>query len=96
MEKFENQTYKSKYYNIDEYYKNVASKEGWKKEDFVWALKILELLPREKLIQICKDPRIELRFTGENWEETTPEEEIVGALISDYPPDILINVLKEE
>jgi len=59
------------------------------KEDFVWALKILELLPREKLIQICKDPRIELRFTGENWGKTTLEEEIVSALISDYSLDIL-------
>jgi hypothetical protein len=95
IEHEKSQEFESKYFNIDEYYKNVASKEGWKKEDFVWALKVLESLPKEKLIEICKDPRIDLKFTGKDWETTTDEEEIIGALIADYPPNILLPVLKE-
>jgi hypothetical protein len=95
IEHKKSQEFESKYFNIDEYYKNVASKEGWKKEDFVWALKVLESLPKENLIEICKDPRIDLKFTGKDWETTTDEEEIIGALIADYPPNILIPVLRE-
>jgi hypothetical protein len=66
-----------------------------KKEDFVWALKVLESLPKEKLIEICKNPRIDLKFTRKDWETTTEEEEIIGALIADYPPNILLPVLRE-
>lgn len=92
--------YKSKYYNIDAYYESTAKKEGWQKEDFIWALKVLESLPKEKLIEICEDPQIQLRFIDidknkpEDWDKID-EEQIVSALISDYGPDTLLPILKK-
>jgi hypothetical protein len=86
--------FKSKYYDIDAYYENVASKEGWRKEDFIFVLSVLESLPKEKLIEICKSPEIQLRFSGDNWEKIVDEEDIVSALISDYSPEDLIWVAK--
>jgi hypothetical protein len=90
-----NKEFKSKYYDIDAYYENVASQEGWRKEDFIFVLSVLESLPKEKLIEICKSPEIQLRFSGDNWEKIVDEEEIIGALISDYPPEDLILVAKK-
>lgn len=58
--------YKSKYYNIDASCESSAKEMGWEKEDFVWALKILESLPKEKLIEICQDPKVQLRFTDDS------------------------------
>jgi hypothetical protein len=68
-----NNQYKSKYYNIDAYYEGTAKHEGWKKEDFIWALKILESLPREKLIKLCEHPEIDIRFTHSTWDEVDEE-----------------------
>jgi hypothetical protein len=89
-----NNQYKSKYYNIDAYYESTAKKDGWKKEDFIWALKILESLPKEKLIELCQHPEIDIRFTYSTWDEVD-EEQLVAVLISDVPPNTLLNVIKK-
>jgi hypothetical protein len=93
IEHKKSQEFESKYFNIDEYYKNVASKEGWKKEDFVWALKVLESLPKEKLIEICKDPRIDIKFTVKD--EYLDERTLVETLILDSDTEDLLFVLKK-
>jgi hypothetical protein len=46
--------FKSKYFNIDEYFKNVMEPLYWTKEEFVYALKILESLPLEKLKELTE------------------------------------------
>jgi len=86
--------YESKYYDIDAYYENATKEDGWKKEDFIWSLKILESLPREKLIKLCEHPEIDIRFTYSTWDEVD-EEQLIAVLISDVPPDTLLNVIKK-
>lgn len=43
--------FKSKYFSIDEFYKNVMKKLSvpWTRDEFIYALKILESLPIKKL-----------------------------------------------
>jgi len=88
-----NNQYESKYYDIDAYYESTAKHDGWKKEDFIWALKILESLPKEKLIELCQHPEIDIKPSGGwgGWDE----EQLVAVLISDVPPDTLLNVIKK-
>lgn len=82
-------TYKSKYYALE--------KHGpkWKKEEFAWVVEKLETASMEKLLEICRDSDIELTFTGDDWEKTIDDEQIISALITDYPPVILIPVIKK-
>lgn len=50
-------------------------------------------MPRDQLIALCHHPDIELSF-GDSWEETTPQEEIISALISDFLPQDLMKVIE--
>ncbi len=87
--------YESQHYNLEAYYKNNASKKGWAREDFIWAARTLESMSRDELLALCRRREIALDFLSEGWEKTVPEEEIVGALIADYPPEVLLPAIKE-
>jgi hypothetical protein len=63
------------------------------KKDFVWALKVLESLPKEKLLEICKDSRIDIKFTVKY--ECLDERALVETLIFDSDPQDLLSVLKK-
>lgn len=89
-------TYKGKY--ID----TTAGPEGWGRQwknidrrTFEGVVKSLEKLTRKKLIEFCKLPQIHLVFSDQNWEETTPEEQIISALLIDYSPEVLIPAIKK-
>jgi hypothetical protein len=49
------QDFESKYFDVDEYFKNVMEPLGWTKEEFIYALRILEELPLEKLKEIFEE-----------------------------------------
>lgn len=66
----------------------------WTKKDLVWVVQNLESLSREKLIEFCKHPDINLSFAGDNWEESTPDDQIIAVLLIDYSPKELIRALK--
>jgi hypothetical protein len=91
--KKENKEYKSKYYDISAYFESSAQKYGWQKEDFIWALKILESLSKKDLIKICNHPAVQIKFINSSWDKVD-EEEIIGAIISDIKPDLLLSILK--
>lgn len=71
----------------DNYYENAAKQDGWVEQEFAEAIGRLESMNREQLVSICKLPEIELSFISEGWEQSTPLDEIIGALIADYPPE---------
>lgn len=83
--------YESKYLNLDN---PKGWGEEWTKKTLEWVVQNLESLPRKKLIEFCKHPDINLRFAGDDWEESTPEEQIILALLNDYTPKELIQALK--
>ncbi len=68
---------------------------GWTEEEFKWAVLELEKMPKEKLVEILKDEDIQISFTGENWEQETPKEEMASALIGDFKPKTVMRVLKK-
>jgi hypothetical protein len=81
--------YTSKYYDLEK-----GGGTGWTNANFAWAVEQLETMPREQLIALCKTPSIHLRFIGEHWEKDTPEEEIISAILADYPPDVLLPAIR--
>jgi hypothetical protein len=81
-------SYESKYYNISSFAEAERSLAAW-------VLEKLEGMPREKLITLCNLPEIQLSFTGDDWKETTPEEEIISALISDFSLQDLMTAIKK-
>lgn len=85
--------YKRKYIDINSDPKKWHP--DWEQNDFAWAVEQLETIPREKLIMVCKSPNINLTFYDKNWEKTTPDEQIIIALLTDYSPYTLVSVLKQ-
>lgn len=83
---------KSKYYDLDAYYRNYATQRGWSKEDFTKAVLILESLPRRKLLLIANHPDISLEFTGGG---EVSNEELISALLTDYRAKVITSVLNE-
>jgi hypothetical protein len=77
----------------ENYFKNTASQEGWKEEDFNRTTEKLEQMDRKQLVQVCKHPSIQFSF-GEDWEENVPEEEMILALMADCKPDVLKSVVE--
>lgn len=65
-----------------------------KKEDFVWALQVLESLPKEKLVAICEHPEVRIKFTSATFDDVD-EEDLVSVIVSDTTPELLLKVLKE-
>jgi hypothetical protein len=82
--------YTSKYYDLEK-----GGGSGWNKADFVWAVEQLETMSREQLIALCKMPSVHLRFSGEHWENDTPEEELISALLADYFPQIVLSAIRD-
>ena len=82
-------TYESKYYSLER-----GGGEGWTNADFAWAVEKLETMSQEKLVAICKLPEITLRFTGENWETETDDEQIISAILADYDADLVMKILR--
>lgn len=66
----------------------------WTKKDLVWVVQNLESLSRKKLVELCKLPEINLRFNAKDWEESTPDDQIIAVLLIDYTPKELIRALK--
>jgi hypothetical protein len=67
---------------------------GWSEQDFAWAVQQLEQMSRDELVRLCKLPEIQLRFTdytpAEAWEQLTPVDEIISALLVDYSSQTLL------
>lgn len=66
---------------------------GWNETDLAFVVEKLETAPKEKLLKVCK--LLGLEFSSDDWEETTPEEQIILAIISDYKPEAVIQTIKK-
>lgn len=64
---------------------------GWDEKSFSSAVETLEMMPREELIEICRE--LGLRFTASDWEKTTSEEQIILAILGDYRAEEISRVL---
>ena len=85
-------TYQSEFYNLS------RPGKGWSKGEFAFAVERLETMARVDLVALCRMPKIQLSFTDytppKHWEEETPAEEIISALLADYPPEILLPAIR--
>ena len=79
--------YESTYYNIESFPKE-------ERDAYAWILERLENMSRKELLVVAQHPDIQLDFIVKNWQKTTPLEEIISALISDFQPSELIKVIK--
>ncbi len=88
--------YKSKYFNIDKYYENIAKLQGWQKEDFIWTLKILESLPKNELLKICKyfENKLQLTPPALRWEDLQ-KDKLIDLILSEIHPQIVIRILND-
>jgi hypothetical protein len=94
MNNEELKSFKSRIFSQN-FYRNVAQCDGWGEEDFWCSVRVMEAMSREQLLTICQLPEIKLRFTAKDWEHTTPEDQIISALIADYQPEVLMQAIKE-
>ncbi|MDD4762051.1 MAG: hypothetical protein PHZ25_03465 [Candidatus Pacebacteria bacterium] len=84
-------------YNIDLFYKNLSEddKKSLSRNDFKEMLEIMEDMPLEKLVEICDRPDIQLRFCSNDWRKKVPKEEIISALLADFPKSKIAKIVKE-
>lgn len=87
-------SYKSKYFNIDKYFKNTASKKNWDKNEFVFAVEVLESLSRVLLFKLLDEFKICFTVPKER-EKFLEDEEIISVLISDVPKEKLLKKFRE-
>ncbi len=80
-------SYKSKYFNLD------SPTKGWSKEEFVWAVEVLESLNRVQLFRLLD--RFEIHFlVKEEKEKYLEDEEIISVLFHDSSKNDLLEALK--
>lgn len=84
-------------WNIEVIYDKLSpeDKELFTRESLLNFLDKLNNTPREKLVMLCDHSDIQIRFTGNNQRKTIPEDEMILALLADYPKYKISQLLEE-